>query len=183
MSYGDTPLFVNNIWRESRDGRTLPVLNPATGQAIGRVAHAGLEDLVEAVAAAQKGFETWRNTPPIERAKLMRKAAALVRERSGDIATGMTMEQGKPLRESTAEVLAAADMIEWFAEEGMRVYGRIVPSRSNLALRQMVVRDPVGPVAAFTPWNFPIAIPAGASMYSRTNPLPRPGEYSSSQSS
>ena len=156
MSYGDTQLFVNNIWRESRDGRTLPVLNPATGQEIGRVAHAGLEDLVEAVAAAQKGFETWRNTPPIERAKLMRKAAALVRERSGDIATGMTMEQGKPLRESTAEVLAAADMIEWFAEEGMRVYGRIVPSRSNLALRQMVVRDPVGPVAAFTPWNFPI---------------------------
>ena len=156
MSYGDTQLFVNNIWRESRDGRTLPVLNPATGQEIGRVAHAGLEDLVEAVSAAQKGFETWRNTPPIERAKLMRKAAALVRERSGDIATCMTMEQGKPLRESTAEVLAAADMIEWFAEEGMRVYGRIVPSRSNLALRQMVVRDPVGPVAAFTPWNFPI---------------------------
>ncbi len=156
MSYGDTLLFVNNIWRDGRDGKSMPVLNPATGQAIGRVAHAGLEDLVEAVAAAQKGFETWRNTPPIERAKLMRKAASLVRERSGDIADCMTMEQGKPLRESTAEVLAAADMIEWFAEEGMRVYGRIVPSRSNLALRQMVVRDPVGPVAAFTPWNFPI---------------------------
>ena len=156
MSYRDTPLFVNNIWRESRDGRTLPVLNPATGQEIGRVAHAGLEDLVEAVAAAQKGFETWRNMPPIERAKLMRKAAALVRERSGAIAACMTMEQGKPLRESTAEVLTAADMIEWFAEEGVRVYGRIVPSRSNLALRQMVVRDPIGPVAAFTPWNFPI---------------------------
>ena len=64
MSYGDTLLFVNNVWRESRDGKSLPVLNPATGQAIGRVAHAGLEDLVEAVAAAQKGFETWRNTPP-----------------------------------------------------------------------------------------------------------------------
>ena len=102
MRYGDTPLFINNIWRDSRIGRTLPVLNPATGQEIGRVAHAGLEDLVEAVAAAQKGFETWRNMPSIERAKLMRKAAALVRERSGGIAACMTMEQGKPLREATA---------------------------------------------------------------------------------
>lgn len=156
MSYGDTLLFVNNVWRESHDGRTLPVLNPASGQEIGRVAHAGLRDLDEAVAAARKGFEVWRQLMPSERAKLMRKAAALVRERSGSIAASMTMEQGKPLRESTAEVMAAADIIEWFAEEGMRVYGRIVPSRTNPALRQMVVRDPVGPVAAFTPWNFPI---------------------------
>ena len=156
MSYGDTLLFVNNVWRESRDGKTLPVLNPASGQEIGRVAHAGLGDLDEAVTAAQKGFEVWRHLMPSERAKLMRKAAALVRERSGTIAACMTMEQGKPLRESTAEVMAAADMIEWFAEEGMRVYGRIVPSRTSQSLRQMVVRDPVGPVAAFTPWNFPI---------------------------
>lgn len=156
MSYGDTLLFINNVWRESRDGKTLPVLNPASGQEIGRVAHAGLGDLDEAVTAAQKGFDVWRHLMPSERAKLMRKAAALVRERSDTIAACMTMEQGKPLRESTAEVMAAADMIEWFAEEGMRVYGRIVPSRTSQSLRQMVVRDPVGPVAAFTPWNFPI---------------------------
>ncbi|WP_137894653.1 NAD-dependent succinate-semialdehyde dehydrogenase [Ramlibacter sp. 2FC] len=156
MSYGDTLLFVNNIWRESRDGKTLPVVNPASGQEIGRVAHACLDDLDEAVAAAQKGFETWRNMTPSERGKLMRKAAVLIRERSSEIATYLTMEQGKPLREATAEVLAAADIIEWFSEEGTRVYGRLVPSRSSLALRQMVVRDPVGPVAAFTPWNFPV---------------------------
>lgn len=156
MSYGDTLLFINNIWRDSVDGKTLPVLDPASGNQIGRVAHAGPDDLAEAVAAAQKGFEVWRNILPSERAKLMRKAASLVRERVASIAACMTMEQGKPVRESTAEVLAAADIIEWFADEGMRVYGRIVPSRSSLALRQMVVRDPVGPVAAFTPWNFPV---------------------------
>lgn len=156
MSYGDTLLFVNNIWRESRDGKTLPVVNPASGQEIGRVAHACMDDLDEALAAAQRGFETWRNMTPSERGKLMRKAAVLIRQRSGEIATYLTMEQGKPLREAAAEVLAAADIVEWFSEEGMRVYGRLVPSRSSLALRQTVVRDPVGPVAAFTPWNFPI---------------------------
>ncbi|MDO8768165.1 MAG: NAD-dependent succinate-semialdehyde dehydrogenase [Burkholderiaceae bacterium] len=156
MRYGDTLLFINNIWRESKDCKNLPVFNPASGQEIGRVAHACLEDLDDAIAAAQKGFEIWKNTTPSERGKLMRKAATLVRERSGVIATCMTIEQGKPLRESTAEVLAAADIIDWFAEEGMRIYGRLVPARSSLTLRQMVVRDPVGPVAAFTPWNFPI---------------------------
>jgi succinate-semialdehyde dehydrogenase / glutarate-semialdehyde dehydrogenase len=156
MSYGDTLLFINNIWRDSVDGKTSPVLDPASGSLIGRVAHAGPDDLAEAVAAAQKGFEVWRNVLPSERAKLMRKAAGLVRERVASIAACMTMEQGKPVRESTAEVLAAADIIEWFADEGMRVYGRVVPSRSSLALRQMVVKDPVGPVAAFTPWNFPV---------------------------
>jgi succinate-semialdehyde dehydrogenase/glutarate-semialdehyde dehydrogenase len=156
MAYGDTLLFINNIWRDSQDGKSLPVRNPASGQEIARVAHASRTDLDEAIAATQKGFEVWKNTTPAERGKLMRKAACLVRERAVAIATCMTMEQGKPLRESTAEVLAAADIIDWFAEEGTRVYGRIVPARSSLTLRQMVVRDPIGPVAAFTPWNFPI---------------------------
>jgi succinate-semialdehyde dehydrogenase/glutarate-semialdehyde dehydrogenase len=86
----------------------------------------------------------------------MRKAAALMRARADDIAMIMTLEQGKPLPEARGEALASADIIEWFAEEGFRVYGRLVPHRSNLSIRQMVVKDPVGPVAAFTPWNFPI---------------------------
>jgi succinate-semialdehyde dehydrogenase/glutarate-semialdehyde dehydrogenase len=103
----------------------------------------------------------------------MRKAAGFMRERAGDIARLLTQEQGKPLVEAKGEAMAAADIIEWFAEEGFRVYGRIVPSRGNLALRQMVLKDPVGPVAAFTPWNFPInqvvrkvsaALAAGCSM-------------------
>jgi succinate-semialdehyde dehydrogenase/glutarate-semialdehyde dehydrogenase len=86
----------------------------------------------------------------------MRRAAALIRERAGDIAPLLTQEQGKPLAEAKGETMAAADIIEWFADEGLRVYGRIVPSRANISIRQMVLKDPVGPVAAFTPWNFPI---------------------------
>lgn len=173
MTYPNTQLFINGQWQDAADGRTLPVFNPATGKEIGRVAHAGKADLDRALAAAQKGFETWREMPPAERSKIMRKAAGLMRERAAEIGPLLTQEQGKPLVEAKGEALAAADIIEWFAEEGFRVYGRIVPSRGNLALRQMVLKDPVGPVAAFTPWNFPInqvvrkvsaALAAGCSM-------------------
>ena len=155
MTYPDTRLFIAGQWQDAADGKTIAVHNPATGQQIGRVAHAGIADLDQALAAAQKGFEVWRDMPAIERAKAMRRAAALVRERADAIAAIMTQEQGKPRAEARVETLAAADIIEWFADEGMRVYGRIVPSR-NLAVRQLVVKDPVGVVAAFTPWNFPI---------------------------
>ncbi|MGE3927205.1 MAG: aldehyde dehydrogenase family protein, partial [Lautropia sp.] len=156
MSYPNTQLFIDGRWQDAADGRTLAVFNPATGTEIGRVAHAGKPDLDRALAAAQKGFETWRNLTAAERSKIMRKAAGLMRERADAIGRLLTQEQGKPLREAKGEALAAADIIEWFAEEGFRVYGRIVPSRWNLAVRQMVVKDPVGVVAAFTPWNFPI---------------------------
>jgi succinate-semialdehyde dehydrogenase/glutarate-semialdehyde dehydrogenase len=156
MGYVDTQLFINGQWQPPAEGKTLPVLNPATGKEIGRVAHAGRADLDRALAAAQKGFEAWRDTVPAERSKIMRRAAALMRERAGEIAPLLTQEQGKPLAEAKAETLAAPDIIEWFAEEGFRVYGRIVPSRFNVNIRQMVLKDPVGPVAAFTPWNFPI---------------------------
>jgi succinate-semialdehyde dehydrogenase/glutarate-semialdehyde dehydrogenase len=173
MTYPNTQLYIDGQWLDAADGRTLAVFNPATGKEIGRVAHAGKADLDKALAAALKGFETWRDTVPAERSKIMRKAAALMRERAAETAQVLTQEQGKPLVEAKAETLAAADIIEWFAEEGMRVYGRIVPSRGSLALRQMVLKDPVGPVAAFTPWNFPInqvvrkvgaALAAGCSM-------------------
>jgi succinate-semialdehyde dehydrogenase / glutarate-semialdehyde dehydrogenase len=173
MGYVDTQLFINGKWQQPAEGRTLPVVNPATGKEIGRVAAAGRADLDRAVEAAKKGFETWRDMVPAERSKIMRKAAGLMRERAGDIAPLLTQEQGKPLAEAKGEAMAAADIIEWFAEEGFRVYGRIVPSRANLSIRQMVLKDPVGPVAAFTPWNFPInqvvrkvgaALAAGCSM-------------------
>src|SRR6059058_6658153 len=173
MSYPNTQLFINGEWQDAQDGKTLAVFNPATGKEIGRVAHAGTADLDRALAAAQKGFETWRDMPAIERNKIMRKAAAFMRERAAEIGAVLTQEQGKPLVEAKGEAMAAADIIEWFADEGLRVYGRIVPSRGNLAARQMVLKDPVGPVAAFTPWNFPInqvvrklgaALAAGCSM-------------------
>jgi succinate-semialdehyde dehydrogenase/glutarate-semialdehyde dehydrogenase len=156
MGYVDTQLFINGQWQQPAEGRTLPVVNPATGKEIGRVAHAGRPDLDRALEAARKGFEIWRDMVPAERSKILRKAAALMRERAADIAPLLTQEQGKPLVEAKGEAMAAADIIEWFAEEGFRVYGRIVPSRTSHSIRQMVLKDPVGPVAAFTPWNFPI---------------------------
>lgn len=173
MTYPNTQLFINGQWQDAADGRTLAVFNPATGKEIGRVAHAGKADLDKALEAAQKGFETWRDMTAADRSKIMRKAAGLMRERAGEIGPLLTQEQGKPLAEAKGEAMAAADIIEWFAEEGFRIYGRIVPSRWNLAVRQMVIKDPVGPVAAFTPWNFPInqvvrkvgaALAAGCSM-------------------
>ena len=154
-SYPDTRLLIAGEWVDAASGKTLDVINPATGKAIGKVAHAGIADLDRALAAAQQGFEAWRRIPAHERAATMRRAAALVRERAGEIAPLLTQEQGKPLAEARGETLAAADIIEWFADEGRRVYGRIVPSR-NLAAQQLVLKEPVGPVAAFTPWNFPI---------------------------
>jgi succinate-semialdehyde dehydrogenase/glutarate-semialdehyde dehydrogenase len=154
-SYPNTQLLIGNDWVDAASGRTLEVLNPATGQAIGTVAHAGKADLDRALSAAQQGFQAWRNTPAHERAATMRRAAALLRERADDIAALLTQEQGKPLAEARVETLAGADIIEWFADEGRRVYGRIVPSR-NLAAQALVIKEPVGPVAAFTPWNFPI---------------------------
>ena len=153
--YPDTRLLIDNQWVDAANGKTLQVLNPATGQPIGSVACASTVDLDRALAAAQRGFEAWRRTSAHERSAVMRRAAALLRERAEGIARLLTQEQGKPLAEAKVEVQAGATIIEWFADEALRVYGRIVPSR-NLAAQQLVLKEPVGPVAAFTPWNFPI---------------------------
>ncbi len=153
--YPDTRLLIDNQWVDASSGKTLDVLNPATGEPIGRVACASTVDLDRALAAAQRGFETWRKTSAHERSAVMRRAAALLRERADSVARLLTQEQGKPLAEAKGEVVAGATIIEWFADEALRVYGRIVPSR-NLAAQQLVLKEPVGPVAAFTPWNFPI---------------------------
>ena len=155
MTYPHVQLLINNEWRPARSNATIPVHNPADGSVIGSVARASVADLDDALAAAAKGFQVWRNTPALERSKVMRAAAGLLRQRADTIATMMTMEQGKPLAESKAEIGMAADIMEWFADEGRRVYGRLVPPRA-MNQQQMVLKEPVGPVAAFTPWNFPI---------------------------
>lgn len=155
-AYPDTRLFIDDQWTDAADGRTIDVLNPADGQVIGTVAHACVADLDRALAAAERGFEVWRDTTPAKRSTIMRSAAELLRDRVEMIARTLILEQGKPLREARGEILAAADIIDWFAEEGFRVYGRLVPHRTDITIRQMVVKDPVGPVAAFTPWNFPV---------------------------
>ena len=155
QQYVNVQLLIDGQWRPAADGRTIPVLSPATGLQIGTVAHAGKADLDAALAAADKGFKVWRKMPAFDRYKIMRKAAELMRERADSIARLMTMEQGKPLGEAKIETMLAADLIEWFAEEGRRTYGRVVPSRAE-GVQQIVTKEPVGPVAAFTPWNFPI---------------------------
>ena len=154
-NYTDTRLLIDGEWCDAASRKTIDVVNPATGKVIGKVAHAGIADLDRALASAQRGFDAWRKIPANERAATMRKAAALLRERAADIGRLLTLEQGKPFAEAKGEVLAGADIIEWFADEGRRVYGRIVPSR-NLAAQQLVLKEPIGPVAAFTPWNFPV---------------------------
>jgi succinate-semialdehyde dehydrogenase/glutarate-semialdehyde dehydrogenase len=153
--YPNVTLLIDGQWRAAASNRTIPVVNPANGEHIGTVAHADISDLDHALEAAQKGFKLWRKVSAFERSKVMRKAADLLRARADMVATLMTMEQGKPLVEAKIEVMAAADTIDWFAEEGRRAYGRVVPSRGE-GIYQLVIKEPVGPVAAFTPWNFPI---------------------------
>jgi succinate-semialdehyde dehydrogenase / glutarate-semialdehyde dehydrogenase len=154
--YDDVNLFIAGKWRAAAGGQTLPVVNPATGQPLGKVAHAEQSDLDAALAAVQEGFQIWRKVPAMNRAKVLRGAADLLRQRAEGIARVMTMEQGKPLAESATEVRTSADILDWFAEEARRTYGRVIPSRSD-GVVQWVDKEPVGPVVAFTPWNFPIA--------------------------
>ena len=153
--YRDVLLFIDGEWTKSAAGRSLQVVNPATGEPIGTVAHADKGDLDRALEAAERGFRAWRKVSAYDRSKVMRKAADLLRERVDNIAPLLTLEQGKPLAEARGETLAAADIIDWFAEEGRRAYGRVIPARTE-GVYQLVVKEPVGPVAAFTPWNFPI---------------------------
>ncbi len=155
MAYPNVQLHVNGEWRDARSGKTIDVVNPATEEKIGTVAHAEKADLDEALAAADRGFATWKKVSAYERAKLMRKAADIFRARADEIARLMTLEQGKPLPEAKMEVMAAGDIIDWFAEEARRAYGRVMPARAE-GVYQLVLKEPVGPVAAFTPWNFPI---------------------------
>ena len=153
--YPNVQLLINGEWCNSSTGATIPVVNPASGDTIGTVAHASRADLDRALEAADKGFHVWRKVSAFDRYKLMRKAADLFRARVDTIAPLLTQEQGKPLAEAKMEILAGADVIDWFAEEGRRAYGRVIPARSP-GVYQLVIKEPVGPVAAFTPWNFPI---------------------------
>ncbi|MEZ5343561.1 MAG: NAD-dependent succinate-semialdehyde dehydrogenase, partial [Acidimicrobiales bacterium] len=137
---------------------TLPVVNPATEVEIGRVPVASPSDLDDALVAAQAGFDVWRKTPPRQRADLIREAARLMRERQAEIAFTITSEQGKPYREAMAEVIRGCEFFEWDAGEAVRTYGRVIPSAPGI--KHVVHHQPIGPVAAFSPWNFPMSQPA-----------------------
>ena len=155
-NYPDTHLFLNGEWREAAAKECLEIINPATEEVIGKVSHARKEDLDIALNAAESAFNSWKNVSAYERSKILRKAADIVRSKADQIATLMTMEQGKPLIEAKMETMGAADSIDWYAEEGRRAYGRIIPSRAPQGVYQFVFKEPVGVVAAFTPWNFPL---------------------------
>lgn len=172
QTYPDVSLLINGEWQAAAAGQTLAVVNPATGEEIGHIAHARQADLDAALAAADTGFKQWRAVPAMKRSKTLSKAAGLLRERADEIARLMTQEQGKPLAEARGETLGAADTLQWFAEEAKRVYGRVIPPRAA-GVVQLANKHPVGPVAAFTPWNFPlnqavrkvsIALAAGCSI-------------------
>src|SRR5258706_4614663 len=142
--YSDVKLLINGEWCDGTDGKSEPIINPATGQVLARLAHAGRADLDQALHAADKGFKVWRKVSGFERYKLMRKAAELIRSRADEIAPLMTQQQGKPLAEAKAETLLAGDLIDWFAEEARRTYGRLVPPRAE-GVVQAVIKEPVGP--------------------------------------
>jgi succinate-semialdehyde dehydrogenase/glutarate-semialdehyde dehydrogenase len=153
--YENLQLYIDGKFTSGGSGAASDVVNPAKDQVLGRVPHAKKAELDAALAAADKGFKTWKRVSAYERAKILRKAADLVRARAEDIARVLTLEQGKILAEARLEVQGAADIIDWFAEEGRRAYGRIIPARAD-GVRNMVILEPVGPVAGFAPWNFPV---------------------------
>src|SRR5437764_5683089 len=157
--YANLELFIDGKWLGGNGRRGEDVINPATEKPLAHLPHASQADLDAALEAAKKGFAVWRTTSTYDRAKIMRKAADLIRERYDAISKILVQEQGKVYPEARAEVITSADIIEWYAEEGRRAYGRIVPGRAK-GVRQIVVQEPVGIVAAFTPWNFPTLTPA-----------------------
>lgn len=148
-------LFIDGQWTSGTGTRRGDVLNPATGAKIAEVAFAERADLQRALEAAGHAFATWKTVSAFERYNMLRKAAELVRERSRAIAEAITTEQGKPLPEALMETNSAAEHIEWHAEEGRRAYGRLIPARAP-GVTQMVMKEPVGVIAAFSPWNFPV---------------------------
>lgn len=155
QEYPNTQLFLNGEWRDSLSKETLEIINPATEEIIGKLAHARKDDLDIALSAADTAFKDWKNVSAYDRSKILRKAAEIIRSKVDLIAGLMTLEQGKPLAEAKGETLGAADSIDWYAEEGRRAYGRIIPARAQ-GVYQFVFKEPVGVVAAFTPWNFPL---------------------------
>jgi len=156
--YSELGLYIDGKWLNGEGRKGEDVINPATGKVLAHLPHASKSDLDAALSAAEKGFAVWKATSAYDRAKIMRKAAELLRERHEHVSKVMTQEQGKVYPESRAEVLTSADIIDWYAEEGRRAYGRIVPGRQK-GVRQIVLQEPVGVVAAFTPWNFPTLTP------------------------
>ena len=154
-TYPEIELYIDGHWKRA-DGA--PIINPADESILGTVPTATRADLDHALDAAERGFAVWRKTAPAKRAQVILKAAALIRARVDEMAVAMTLEQGKPIEQAKLEILRGCDIIEWDATEGQRLYGRVIPSEPGM--RHTVLRQPIGPVAAFSPGNFPMSSPA-----------------------
>jgi succinate-semialdehyde dehydrogenase / glutarate-semialdehyde dehydrogenase len=179
-TYRDLNLLIGGEWTPQGSREHEPVMNPASGECIGILPHASKADLDRALDAAQKAYPVWRNTAPQDRAKILKRAADLMHERAEHIARIATIEQGKSIHESRIETHVSADILEWFAEEGRRAYGRVLPQRAP-GVRMTVLKEPVGPVAAFAPWNFPVGNPCrklGAALAAGCPCILKPAEQS-----
>ena len=154
--YPDLNLFIGGKWRKAKSG--MAVVNPATEEELGRLPKADQSDLNDALRAAESGFRIWSRTSPRERADIILRAAAIMRDRQEEIAQAITLEHGKPLKQARLEVVRGAEFFEWDAGEAMRTYGRIIPAAHGNKLS--VHHHPIGIVAAFSPWNFPMSQPA-----------------------
>jgi succinate-semialdehyde dehydrogenase/glutarate-semialdehyde dehydrogenase len=173
-------LYIDGEWLAAGHRTTQALVNPATEEVLGQLPHATPADLDRALAAAQCAWSGWRSLLPVARGKILRKAADLMRERAEEIATIATLEMGKSIHETRIEVQMAAEVFDWYAEEGRRAYGRVLPQRLP-GQRMTIVREPVGPVAAFAPWNFPVGNPArkiGAALAAGCTCILKPAEES-----
>src|SRR6187401_2736286 len=152
--YEDLSLYINGQFLKGDGRKEQDIVNPATDEVVGKLPHATKADLDLALESAQKAFQSWKKSSPMERSRILRKVAELSRARANEIGRNITLDQGKPLAEAVGEVTVCAEHAEWAAEECRRIYGRVIPSRSE-GVRQFVVKEPIGVVAAFSPWNFP----------------------------
>src|SRR5207249_6597383 len=151
--------FIDGQWCDADGGRTIAVINPATEETLAEVAYGGRAETRRALEAAARAMPGWMKLTAWDRAKVLKKTAELMRERCDAIARALTLEQGKPLAESKAEILHSADTFEWFGEEGKRAYGQVIPPSQPIK-RHMTIKHPVGVVGAISPWNFPITLQA-----------------------
>ena len=154
MSYEKLDLLINGQFRQGSGGDAEDVINPASEEVLGAVPHASTADLDEALDATAAGFETWRNMTALARQAIINKACDIMAADIDRLSRNMTMEMGKPFTESKIELSTGIDILRWYGEEGKRAYGRIIPARVP-GLRQMAMKEPVGPASAFVAWNFP----------------------------
>ena len=152
-------MFIDGQWRGSQENNVYDVIDPATEETLASISYGSGKDCRAAIESAARAWPDWMASSAWERAAILKRVAGLLRERSTDIARTLTREQGKPLAESTGEILHSADEFEWFAEEGKRAYGDVIPPAKS-GKRHMTLRHPVGVVGAIAPWNFPVALMA-----------------------